>query len=140
MIAHKHVSLLKNLRPRITMTLSEFVRAEWKPNAALALKKSSMHIYSYQIEKHILPTPGELPLRDLGIAQIEACLSNLMQKGHATSTMRSVRATFATVLRLRSNAVMSRRTLLTESSFAKSIPRKSGGSVRQTRRACGSVC
>jgi integrase len=46
-----------------------------------------------------VPTLGGLPLRDLGIAQIEACLSNLKQKGHATSTLRSVRATFATVLR-----------------------------------------
>jgi integrase len=89
----------QRLRPRVIMTLSEFVTAEWKPNAALALKKSSMRIYSYQLEKHILPTLGELPLRHLGIAQIEACLSNLMQKGHATSTLRSVRATFATVLR-----------------------------------------
>jgi len=86
-------------RPQVSMTLSEFVRAEWKPNAALALKKSSMRIYSYQLEKHILPTLGELPVRNIGVAQIEACLSRLKQKGHATSTLRSVRATFATVLR-----------------------------------------
>lgn len=87
------------LRPRVAITLSEFVREEWKPNAELALKKSSMRIYSYQLDKHILPTLGELPLRNLGVAQIEACLSNLKQKGHATSTLRSVRATFATVFR-----------------------------------------
>ena len=86
-------------RPQVSMTLSEFVRAEWKPNAALALKKSSMRIYSYQLEKHILPTLGGLPVRNIGVAQIEACLSRLKQKGHATSTLRSVRATFATVLR-----------------------------------------
>jgi Phage integrase central domain len=86
-------------RPKVTVTLSDFVRAEWKPNAALALKKSSMRIYSYQLEKHILSTLGEVPLRDLGVAQIEACLSKLKQIGHATSTLRSVRATFATVLR-----------------------------------------
>jgi integrase len=73
--------------------------AEWKPNAALALRKSSMRIYSYQLEKHILPTLGEFSLRDIGVAHIEACLSKLKQKGHATSTLRSVRATFATVLR-----------------------------------------
>src|SRR5258708_166917 len=34
-------------RPRISITLDEFVRAEWKPNAALALKKSSMRSYAY---------------------------------------------------------------------------------------------
>jgi integrase len=89
----------QQLRPRVTMTLSEFVRTEWKPNAPLELKKSSMRIYSYQLEKHILPTLGELPLRDFGIAQTKACLSNLKQKGYATSTLRSVRNTFATVFR-----------------------------------------
>ncbi len=89
----------QHLRPRVTMTLSEFVRTEWKPNAPLELKKSSMRIYSYQLEKHILPTLGELPLRDFGIAQTKACLSNLKQKGYATSTLRSVRNTFATVFR-----------------------------------------
>lgn len=83
----------------VTVTISDFVRAEWKPNAVLALKNSSMRIYSYQLERHILPTLGELPVRDLGIAHVEACLSKLKQKGHASSTLRSVRATFATVLR-----------------------------------------
>jgi integrase len=86
-------------RPMVTVTLCDFVRAEWKPNAVLALKNSSMRIYSYQLERHILPTLGELPVRDLGIAHVEACLSKLKQKGHASSTLRSVRATFATVLR-----------------------------------------
>jgi integrase len=86
-------------RPRVILTLSEFVRAEWKPNAALALKKSSMRHYSFNLDNHILPMFGETPLRDVGVAQIEACLSRLKLKGHATSTLRSVRATFATVLR-----------------------------------------
>jgi integrase len=86
-------------QPKLTITLSRFVTAEWKPNAALALRKSSMRIYSYQLEKHILPTLGELSLRDIGVAHIESCLSKLQQKGHATSTLRSVRATFGTVLR-----------------------------------------
>jgi len=85
-------------RPKISVTLDEFVRAEWKPNAALALKKSSMRIYSYQLDKHILPGLGSTSLRDVGRAQIEACLSRLKVKGHATSTLRSIRATFSTVL------------------------------------------
>ena len=86
-------------RPKVTVTLAGFVRAEWKPNAGLALRKSSMRIYSYQLERHILPAFGELSVCDIGVAHIEACLSRLKQKGHATSTLRSVRATFATVLR-----------------------------------------
>ena len=85
-------------QPKVTMTLAEFVRAEWKPNAELALKKSSMRIYNYQLEKYIFPAIGETPLRDVNRAHIEACLSRLKQKGHATSTLRSVRATFSTVL------------------------------------------
>jgi integrase len=85
-------------RPKATMTLSEFVRAEWKPNAELALRKSSMRIYSFNLDNHVLPAFGDLPIYDLGVAHVEACLSKLKQKGHATSTLRSVRATFSTVL------------------------------------------
>jgi hypothetical protein len=35
-------------RPQGTVTLAEFVRAEWKPNAALKLKNSSMRHYSFK--------------------------------------------------------------------------------------------
>jgi integrase len=83
---------------RVTMTLSEFVRAEWKPNAALALKKSSMRIYGFQLERHIFPALGSMSLRDINRAQIEVCLSDMKRKGHATSTLRNIRATFSTVL------------------------------------------
>jgi Phage integrase, N-terminal SAM-like domain len=82
----------------VTTTLLEFVRAEWKPNAELALRKSSMRVYSFNLENHILPQFGELPICDLGVAHVEAFLSKLKQKGHATSTLRSVRAAFSTVL------------------------------------------
>jgi integrase len=82
----------------MTMTLSEFVRAEWKPNATLALKKSSMRIYSFQLERHIFPALGSVPLRDINRGQIEACLSGMKRRGHATSTFRNIRATFSTVL------------------------------------------
>jgi integrase len=85
-------------QPKVTMTLSEFVRAEWKPNAALALKKSSMRIYGFQLERHAFPALGSMPLRDINRAQIEACLSDMKRKGHATSTLRNIRATFSTVL------------------------------------------
>ena len=85
-------------QPKVTMTLSEFVRAEWKPNAALALKKSSMRIYGFQLERHIFPALGSMALRNIDRAQIEACLSNMKRKGHATTTLRNIRATFSTVL------------------------------------------
>jgi|tagenome__1003787_1003787.scaffolds.fasta_scaffold20986559_7 integrase len=85
-------------QPKVTMTLSEFVRTEWNPNAALTLKKSSMRIYGFQLERHIFPALGSMPLRVMNRAQIETCLSNMKQKGHATSTLRNIRATFSTVL------------------------------------------
>jgi hypothetical protein len=63
------------------MTLSEFVTAEWKPNTALAVKKSSMRIYGFQLDRHILPALGSMPLRDINRAQIEVCLSDMKRKG-----------------------------------------------------------
>jgi hypothetical protein len=51
---------LHQRQPKSTVTLEEFVRAEWKPNAALGLKKSSMRIYGYQLEKYIFPVLGSI--------------------------------------------------------------------------------
>ena len=39
-----------------------------------------------------------MPLRDINRARIEACLSEMKRKGHATSTLRNIRANFSTVL------------------------------------------
>jgi integrase len=85
-------------RPQSTMTLADFVRVEWRPNADLALKRSSVRYYGFQLDRHISPTLGSSSLCDLNRAQIEACLSNLRQKGHAGATLRGVRATLSTVL------------------------------------------
>jgi hypothetical protein len=82
---------------RLDMTLKRFVEVEWKPNATLRLRKSSMRIYGFNLDKHILPALGEAALRDISRAQIETCLLGLQRKGYAVSTLRSVRATFATV-------------------------------------------
>jgi integrase len=57
-----------------------------------------MRIYGFNLEKHILPKLGTSPLRSLSRANIEACLLNLKLKGHGTSTVRNVRATFSTIL------------------------------------------
>lgn len=84
--------------PGINMPLSKFVAVEWKPNAMLRLRRSSMRIYSFNLDQHILPALGEVPIRDINRAQIEPCLSRLQRKGYAVSTLRSVRATFSTVL------------------------------------------
>lgn len=85
-------------QPGVIMPFSKFVETEWKPNVALRLRKSSMRIYEANLEQHILPAYGEIPVRDLSRAHIEACLSGLQRKGYAVATLRSVRATFSTVL------------------------------------------
>jgi integrase len=85
-------------RPRATISLEEFIRAEWRPNVALALKKSTVKYYGFQLDRHIIPALGKCSLYDISRAQIEAVLSDLRQKGHASGTLRGVRATFSTVL------------------------------------------
>jgi len=89
---------LSQRRPHATISLEEFVRVEWRPNAALALKKSTVKYYGFQIDRHIIPVFGNCSLYDISRAQIEAVLSDLRQKGHASGTLRGVRATFSTVL------------------------------------------
>jgi integrase len=85
-------------RPQATVTLSDFVRAVWNPNAELALKRSSVRYYGFQLDRHILPELGQVALCDLTRVRIESRLSDLKRKGHATATIRGVRATFSTVL------------------------------------------
>ena len=85
-------------QPQISLPFSEFVKMAWKPNATLRLRKSSMRIYSFNLDNHILPNMGESLLRDIRRSDIESCLSRLQQKGYAVSTLRSVRATISTVL------------------------------------------
>jgi integrase len=52
----------------------------------------------FQLERHIFPALGSVPLRGIDRAQLEICLSDMKRKGHATSTLRNVRATFSKVL------------------------------------------
>ena len=85
-------------RPQALISLEEFVRAEWRPNAALALKKSTVKYYGFQLDRHILPALGSCSLYDISRSQIESVLSGLRQKGHSSGTIRGVRATFSTVL------------------------------------------
>src|SRR5229473_1075552 len=74
---------LSQRRPRAFISLEEFVRAEWRPNAALALKKSTVKYYGFQLDRHIIPALGNCSLYEISRAQIEAVLSDLRQKGQA---------------------------------------------------------
>jgi len=84
--------------PQATMTLEDFVRVEWRPNAELALKKSTVRYYVFQLDRHILPVLGSCSLCEFDRARVEGLLSDLRQKGHARPTIRGVRATLSTVL------------------------------------------
>jgi integrase len=85
-------------RPQATMMLADFVREQWRPNAELALRKSTVRYYDFQLEKRIIPVLGSNCLCNVSRAQIEACLSALRQKGYAVATLRGARATLSTVL------------------------------------------
>src|SRR5260370_5405659 len=89
---------LRQRRPQAFISLEEFVRVEWRPNAALALKKSTVKYYGFQLDRHILPALGNCSLYDISRSQIESVLSEVKRKGHSSGTIRGVRATFSTVL------------------------------------------
>src|SRR5262249_4960348 len=85
-------------RPQATMTLADFVQADWRPNAGLALKRSSVRYYESQLDGRILPALGSICLCSLSRAQIEGLLSDLRRKGYPGATVRGVRATLSSVL------------------------------------------
>ena len=84
--------------PQAVRSFSEFVETEWRPNAALAVKKSTMKFYNFQLERHIVPVFGSCSLSEVNRNQIESLLSKLREKGHASGTLRGVRTTISTVL------------------------------------------
>jgi hypothetical protein len=79
--------------PKAVRSFSEFVDTEWRPNAALAAKKSTMKFYTFQLERHIVPVFGSRSLSEVNRNQIESLLSKLREKGHASGTLRGVRTT-----------------------------------------------
>jgi integrase len=85
-------------RPQGLIALADFVHLEWRPNAALALRRSTVQYYDHQLKRHILPAFGSCSISELNRGGIETVLSSLRQKGHASGTLRGVRATFSTVL------------------------------------------
>lgn len=85
-------------RPQATANLSDFVGAEWRPNAELALKRSTVRYYTFQLDRYVLPVLGPTQLCDLSRPRIESLLSDLRRKGHASATIRGVRATLSAVL------------------------------------------
>ncbi len=97
-VLHSKVQDQSQRRPQATMLFADFVLAEWRPTVALALKKSTVRYYNYQLEKRINPVLGYCPLCELGRSRIEALLTNLSQKGHAGGTIRGVRSTLSSVL------------------------------------------
>src|SRR5580704_15967402 len=56
---------LNQRRPQAIRPFAEFVREEWKPNAALAIKKSTMKFYNFQLERRILPVFGSCSLNEV---------------------------------------------------------------------------
>src|SRR5215475_12170640 len=46
---------MQQRQPGISLPFSKFVTAEWKANASLRLRKSSMRIYCFNLDNHVLP-------------------------------------------------------------------------------------
>jgi integrase len=84
--------------PQAVQAFSDFVEQEWRPNATLAVKKSTMKFYDFQLERHIIPVFGTGSLNEVNRNRIESLLSQLREKGHASGTLRGVRTTISTVL------------------------------------------
>ena len=70
----------------------------WRPKAELALTKSTVKFYGFQLDRHIIPALGTSLLCSLSRVPVEFLLSNLRPQGHAVATICAVRATLSTVL------------------------------------------
>lgn len=73
--------------PRIAgPTLGAFLTNRWLPTKQLTLRPSTWDGYRRNIELHVLPDLGRLPLRHLRAEHLERLYATLLESGRASGT------------------------------------------------------
>ncbi len=74
--------------PQSMRKFSDFVSVDWKPVVFPTLKQSSQTSYEYQLDAHLLPALGELPLREITRERIQQLLDSKLAAGLSHETVR----------------------------------------------------
>jgi integrase len=80
------------------MTLRRFTEEVWKPSVFPSVELSTRLFYVHNLETHILPVFGDVPLRSLTRDGIQKWLHGKFSAGLSWNSVRHLRTTFGTVL------------------------------------------
>ncbi len=71
------------------MTLREYLQ-QWLKTKSASVRESTLYQYRLQIQNHIIPTLGDVPLQELRLARIENFYADLLASGLSIRTVRYV--------------------------------------------------
>jgi integrase len=71
----------QNYVPPQRLTLAEFFHQEWLPMMATQVKASTLHSYRRNLEIHVLPTLGGVPLQQLSAGRLNNLYRDLLGRG-----------------------------------------------------------
>jgi integrase len=84
--------------PSGSMTLRKFADEVWKPSVFPSLKLSTRLFYNHNLQTHILPAFGEVPLRLLTRDAVQKWLHGKFSSGLSWNSVRHLRTSFGTLL------------------------------------------
>lgn len=68
------------------LTVGQFLKDEWLPGIKSTIRPSTFHSYERNVELHIVPTLGNVPLRKLTPAQLNSLYGSLAEGERPLST------------------------------------------------------
>ena len=87
-----------SLQPSSLMLVNEFVEGHFIPDVVYNLKHAGQ-IHYRTMFKHVLPTLGELRLRDIGIEDVQKLVRVKLEAGYSTQTVAHIRNVVSAVFR-----------------------------------------
>jgi integrase len=79
-------------------TVESYARRDWLPSAELNLKASTVHFYKDNLENHVFPLLGNLPIAEITRKDCRQLIATARTKGVKIDTVRGIVRTLSTVL------------------------------------------
>lgn len=74
------------IRPSSSMTLAQFYKLHFKPQATINLKKSTHEVYFSLFKNWVDPIIGDVKIQDIDAMVVESVIANIILKGKSTKT------------------------------------------------------
>ena len=86
-------------RPMSLATVQDFIETRFKTDVIWALKHAGQKHYSYVLDKHVVPTLGNVRLRDVTSDHVQALVRTKFQSGYSVQTVVHIRNAVSAVFK-----------------------------------------